>query len=108
MKRSRIIGKNLATEELVDKVHDNTNQRKSVVEASTTVSTELIEQHLLQPIKLHTMIQAFMVTLLKDMGTIEDSVAMKNVALEQLTYRRIRSLYDQLEIWTTHIRGKNC
>jgi hypothetical protein len=48
-----------------------------------------------------------MATLLKDMGTIEDNMAMNNTALEQLTYRRIRSLYDQLEIWTTYIRGKN-
>jgi hypothetical protein len=95
------------TEELVDKVHDNTNQRKEVVEATTTISTDLIDQHLLQPVKLHTMIQAFMTTLAKDMSTLEDNMAMNNAALEQLTYRRIRSLYDQLEIWTTYIRDKN-
>jgi hypothetical protein len=60
------------TEELVDKVHDNTNQRKEVVEATTTISTYLIYQHLLQPVKLHTMIQTFMTTLVKDMSTLED------------------------------------
>jgi hypothetical protein len=101
------LGKNLVTEELVDKVHDNTNQRKAVVEATTTISTDLIDQHLLQPVKLHTMIQDFMTTLEKDMSTLEDNMAMNNAALEQLTYRRIRSLYDQLEIWTTYIRDKN-
>jgi hypothetical protein len=69
-----------------------------VVEEVTTISKDLIEKHLLQPIKLDTMIQEFMVTLVKDMSTIEDNVAMHNVALEQLNYRRIRTLYDQLEI----------
>jgi hypothetical protein len=83
-------------EKLVDKVHDSTNLRKAVVEASTAISTDLIDQHLLQPIKIHTMIQAFMTTLVKDMSTLEDSVAMNNTTLEQLAYRRIISLYDQL------------
>jgi hypothetical protein len=85
------LGKNIVTEELVDKVHDNTNQRREVVEATTTITTDLIDQHLLQPVKLHTMIQAFMTTLAKDMSTLEDSVAMNNASLEKLVYRRIRS-----------------
>jgi hypothetical protein len=85
-------------EELVDKMHDNTNQRKPVVESTTAISTDLIYHHLLQPVKPHTMKQAFMTTLAKDMSTLEDNMAMNNAALEQLTYRRIRSLYDQLEI----------
>jgi hypothetical protein len=101
------LGKNLVSEELVEKVHNNTNQRREVVEATTTVSTDLIDQHLLQPVKLHTMIQAFMTTLAKDMSTLEDSVALNNAMLEKLTYRRIESLYDQLEVWTTYLRNKN-
>jgi hypothetical protein len=98
--------KNIVTEELVDKVHDNTNQRREMVEVATTITTDLIDQHLLQPVKLHTMIQAFMTTLKKDMSTLEDSMAMNNATLEQLVYRRIRSMYDQLEIWMTYIRDK--
>jgi 2C-methyl-D-erythritol 2,4-cyclodiphosphate synthase len=77
------LGKNLVSEELVDKVHNNTNQRREVVEATTTISTDLIDQHLLQPVKLHTMIHAFMTTLAKDMSTLEDSVALNNTTLEQ-------------------------
>jgi hypothetical protein len=101
------LGKNMVMEELVDKVQDNTNHRRSVIEATTTITTDLIEKHLLQPIKLHTMIQAFMETLLKDMSTLEDNIAMHNATLEELAYRRIISLYDQLEVWTTYLKGKN-
>jgi hypothetical protein len=100
------LGKNMVMEELVDKVQDNTNHRRSVIETTTTITTDLIEQHLLQPIKLHTMIQAFMETLLKYMSTLEDSIAMHNATLEELAYHRIKSLYDQLEVWTTYLRGK--
>jgi hypothetical protein len=92
------LGKNLVIEELVDKVHGNLNQRISLVEATTTITTGLIDQHLLQPIKLHTMIQDFMTTLTKDTSTLEESMAMDNATLEKLVYRRIRSLFDQLEI----------
>jgi hypothetical protein len=42
------------------------------------------------------MIQAFMKTLVKDMITLEDNVAMNNTNPEQLDYRRIKSFYDQL------------
>jgi hypothetical protein len=101
------LGKNIVTEELVDKVHDNTNHRKSVVEASHHNFHRSNREHLLQPVKLHTMIQAFMETLLKDMSTLEDNISMHNATLEQLAYRRIRSLYDQLEVWTTYLREKN-
>jgi len=74
--------KNMVTKELVDKVHDNSNSRRSIVEAITTITTDLIEKHLLHPIKLNTIIQEFMVTLLKDMSTLEDNIAMHNVVLE--------------------------
>jgi hypothetical protein len=101
------LGKNLVIEELVNAVHDSTNQRKEVVEETTFVSTYLIDQHLLQPVKLHTMVQAFMTRLEKDMGTLEDNITLINATLEQLTYKRIESLYDQLEVWTTYLRSIN-
>jgi hypothetical protein len=41
------------------------------------------------------MVQAFMKKLEKDMSTPDDSIAMNNATLEKLTYRRIKSLYDQ-------------
>jgi hypothetical protein len=34
----------MVMEELVDKVHDRTNHRRSVIEASTTITIDLIEQ----------------------------------------------------------------
>jgi hypothetical protein len=98
---------NLVTKELVEKVHENTNQRKTLVEAASTISIDLIDQHLLQPVNIHTTIQSFMMNLEKDMSTLEDNMAMNNATLEQLTYRRIISQYNQLEIWTTYIRDKN-
>ena len=78
------LGKNLVTKELLDKVHDNENQRREVVEANTTITTYVIDEHLIQLVKLLTMIQAFMTTLEKDMSTLENSVAMNNATLEQL------------------------
>jgi len=41
------LGKNLFMEELVDKVHNNTNHRRSIVRDSTTITIDLIEKHLL-------------------------------------------------------------
>jgi hypothetical protein len=67
---------------------------------------DLIEQHLIQPTKVHTMIQAFMAMLSKDMQTLKDNTTMHTTTLEELAYRRVMSLYDQLEIWTTYIRDK--
>jgi hypothetical protein len=53
-----------------------------------------MENHIIQPTQFHTMIQAFMDTSSKDMWVIEDNVVMHTVALEELLYWRIISLYD--------------
>jgi hypothetical protein len=53
------------------------------------------------------MVQAFMTKLEKDMSTLDDSIAMNNATLEQLTYRRIESLYDQLEFWTAYLKSES-
>jgi hypothetical protein len=100
------LGKNLVAEEMVNAVQDNTNRRKQIVEATTFISTDLIDQHLLQPVKLHMMVQDFMTKLEKDMSTLDDNISLNNATLEKLTYRRIESLYDQLEVWTTYLRRK--
>jgi hypothetical protein len=97
------LGKNLVTEELVNAIQDNTSRRRQIVEATTFVSTDLIDQHLLQSVKLHTMIQDYMTRLEKDMSTLDDSITMIEATLEQLSYRRIESLYNQLEVWTTYL-----
>jgi hypothetical protein len=68
---------------------------------------DLIEQHLIQPTKVHTMIQVFMATLAKDMKTLNDNTTMHEASLEELAYHQIISLYDPLEIWTTYIWDKN-
>jgi hypothetical protein len=41
------LGKNMVMEELLDKVHDSTNHRRSVVEETTTITIDMIEKHLL-------------------------------------------------------------
>jgi hypothetical protein len=79
---------------MVNAVQDNSNRMKQIVEATTFVSIDLIDHHLLQPIKLHTMVQSFMTKLEKDMSTLNDNIYLNNETLEQLTYRRIKSLYD--------------
>jgi hypothetical protein len=90
----------------VNAVQESTSRRRQIVEASTFVSTDLIDQHLLQPVKLHTMIHAYMTRLEKYMSALDDSIAMIEETLEQLSYRRIESLYNQLEVWTTYLREK--
>jgi hypothetical protein len=47
--------KNLTMEELVDKVQDSTSHRRFVTEATTIVTKDLIEQHLIQLKNVHTM-----------------------------------------------------
>lgn len=94
-------------EELVDKVQYSTSCKLGVTEATTTITTNLIEQHLIQPTKVHTMVQAFMATLSKDMQTLDDNVAMHTTTIEEIAYRRLFSLHDQLEIWATYLRDKN-
>jgi hypothetical protein len=53
--------------ELVDKIHDNIRHIWEVIDSATKVTMDLIEQKFFQPTKLHTMVQEFMATLLKDM-----------------------------------------
>jgi hypothetical protein len=101
------LGKNLVMEELVNVVQESTSRRRQIVEASTFVSTDLIDQHLLQPMKLHTMIHAYMTRLEKDMSALDDIISMIEAMLEKLSYRRIESLYNQLEVWTTYLRRKS-
>jgi hypothetical protein len=76
------LGNNLVVEEMVNAVQDNTNRRKQIVETTTFVSTDLIDQPLLQPVKLHTTVQAFMKKLDKDKSTLDDSIYMNNSTLE--------------------------
>jgi hypothetical protein len=101
------LGKNIIMEELVDKVQDNTSHRRGVTEVATTVTMDLIEQHLIQPTKVHTMVQAFMTTLSKDMQTLDDNMVMHTTTIEELAYHRLVSLHDQLEIWVAYLWDKN-
>jgi hypothetical protein len=57
-------------EHLLEKIQQNINQRWERVEATTKVTIELMEEHLIQPAKVQTMIQAFMATLTRDMKTL--------------------------------------
>jgi hypothetical protein len=100
------LGKNLVMEELVNVVQESTSKIRQIVETSTFVSTDLIDQHFLQPTKLHTMIQDYMKKMEKYMNSLDDSVSMIEAMLEQLSYRRIESLYNQLVVWTTYLQRK--
>jgi hypothetical protein len=53
------------------------------------------------------MIYKFMEKLSKDMSTLEDNISMHKTTMEHVVYRRIISLYDQLEVWITYLREKN-
>jgi hypothetical protein len=64
------LGKNVVAKEIVNVVQENTNPRKHIVEEATFVSTDLIDQHLLQLVKIHTMVQDFMTKLEKYMSTL--------------------------------------
>jgi hypothetical protein len=97
------LGKNLVMKELVNAVQESTIRRRQIVETSTFVSTDLIDHYLIQPMKLHTMIQAYMKKLEKDRSNLDDSMAMIEAMLKQLSFRRIESLYNQLEVWMAYI-----
>ena len=45
---------------------------------------DLIEQHLIQLTKVHTMVQAFMTTLEKDMHTLNDNLEMHTSTIEEI------------------------
>lgn len=81
-------------EELVDKIQDNISHRQEVTQSPTKVMMHLIEQHLIQPTKFHTMIQEFMATLSKDTLTLKYNTTMHTTSLEELSYRQISTLYD--------------
>ena len=68
-------------EELIDKIQDSTNQRWEIIEATIEVTMDLIEQHIVQSTRFHTMIQVFMVTLYKDMQVLEYNKSMHVVSL---------------------------
>jgi hypothetical protein len=53
------------------------------------------------------MVQYFMKKLEKDMISLDESIAMNEATLEQLTYRIIESLYNQLKVWTTYLQRKS-
>jgi hypothetical protein len=57
---------------------------REITESTTKVTMDLIEKHLIQPTKVHTMIQAFMATLEKDMQTLNDNTTMHEATLEEL------------------------
>jgi hypothetical protein len=74
-----------------------------VVETSIFISIDFIDQHLIQPTNLNTMIQSYMTKLEKDMSTLDDNMAIIEEMLEQLSYRRIQELYNQLEVWKAYL-----
>ena len=63
-------------DELVDQVHDNTDHRWEIIAVATKVTMNLMEYHLIQSTKVHTMVQAFMTTLAKNMQTLKDNMEM--------------------------------
>ena len=79
---------------MVNAVQESTNQRKQIVESVIFVSTDLIDQHMLQPVKMHTMVHAFVTKLEKYMITLDENISLNNATIKKLTYKRIKSLYD--------------
>jgi hypothetical protein len=93
-------------EKFLEKIQQSTSKRWEVTETTTKVMKELMEQHLVQPTKVHTMIQVFMATLTKDMRTLSDNTTTHEATLEELIYCRIVLLDDQYEVWETYVRDK--
>jgi hypothetical protein len=85
-------------EELVNKVQDSTSDRQRVTKPTTIVTTKLIEQHLIHPTKVHTMVHAFMGTLSKDTHTLDNNIALHMTTIEELEFHRLVYLHDQMEI----------
>ena len=83
-------------EELVDKVHDNIICRWGVTEVATTVTTDIREHHLIQMKKFHTIVQAFMSMLSKDVQTLDNNIDMYTTAIEEFAYHRLVYLHDQM------------
>jgi hemerythrin superfamily protein len=71
------------------------------------VTIELMEEHLIQPTKVQTMIQAFMATLTRDMKTLTDNSTSHTTSLEELLYRRVISIEGQYQVWATYVRDKD-
>ena len=53
------------------------------------------------------MIHAYMTRLEKDTSALDDNISMIKEMLEKLSYRRIESLYNQLEVWMDYIQSKS-
>jgi hypothetical protein len=69
-------------EQLLDKIQKNTNHIHEVTKVATKETIELMGQHLIQPAKVHTMIQEFMATLAKDMRTLSHNIVVHEASLE--------------------------
>jgi hypothetical protein len=79
------LGKNLIMEALVARIQDNTSHRRDVTDSATKIKIYLIEKHLVQPTKVHTMVQVFMDTLSKDMQTLDDNIVTYIDTLGEIT-----------------------
>jgi hypothetical protein len=66
---------------MVNAIQDNTNRRKKIAEETIFVSINLIDQHLLQPVKLHTMVQYFVTKIEKYMSTLDGIISLNNAKL---------------------------
>jgi hypothetical protein len=101
------LGKTISMEKLVKKIQQHINQRLEKDEATMKVTIGLMEEHLIQPTKVKTMIQAFMATLVRDMKALTDNSTSHDAALEEILYQRIISLNGKYEVWVRYVNDKN-
>jgi len=93
-------------EKLLEKIQQHINQRQMKIEATTKMTIELMEEHLIQSAKVQMMIQAFMTTMARDIKTLTKNLASQEVSLKEFLYCRIISLNDQYKVWEAYIKDK--
>jgi hypothetical protein len=100
------LGKTISMEQLLEKIQQHINERQEKVEATTKVTIGLMEEQLVQPTKVQTMIQEFMATLVRYMKSLIDNSSSHKDALKELLYHGIISLDDKYEVWEAYIKYK--
>jgi hypothetical protein len=93
-------------EQCFEKIHQNINQIQEDYQASSKVTVELMEEHLIWPSKTQTMIQDFMGNITRDMESISNNLASHTVTLEELLYCRVILIGGHHEASEAYVRDK--
>jgi hypothetical protein len=93
--------------QVFEKIKYNMNYRPERAQATTKVTIELMEENLIQPTKVQTMIQEFMATLTRDMKNLIDNSTSHTTNLEELLYQIFISIESQYQVLEACVRDKD-